>query len=317
MKAIAVEQFGQQPRLMELPVPEPARGEVLVAIEAASINPMDWKIAEGAMDGQMPHIFPLIMGFDGAGRVVAAGPGTSRFKIGDRVFGQLWGSEVGKGTFAQYAALAEEPATGAMQRIPEGISMRDAAALPTAGMTAMGVLEPAGCTPGQTLLIIGATGGVGSLVTQLAAAAGIHVIATARDDARARIVSFGASETINHAEEEVTDALTRNHPDGIDAVLDLAGDQQLCTDVAQHVRDGGAIVSTAFALSDELLGQSRIKATNFWLDQRPVMLDRISREVAAGRLIMDVEDELDLSETPAAIARKKAGGARGKTVIRI
>jgi NADPH:quinone reductase-like Zn-dependent oxidoreductase len=121
MKAIAVENFGDEPRLMELPDPEPAPGEVLVAIDTASINPMDWKAAQGALRAMMENEFPLVLGFDGAGRVEATGPGTSRFAVGDLVHGQFWGETIGRGTFAERVAIATWPSHGALELVPEGI----------------------------------------------------------------------------------------------------------------------------------------------------------------------------------------------------
>src|ERR1700733_13216075 len=146
---------------MELPEPEPEPGEILVAIDAASINPMDWRVAQGALRHRMRHQFPLVLGFDGAGRVEATGPGVTRFRVGDRVHGQFWGETIGRGTFAELVTIAAQPLRGALERIPEGLESGLAAALPTAGMTADGALAMTGCQSGQTLLIIGATGGVG------------------------------------------------------------------------------------------------------------------------------------------------------------
>ncbi len=143
----------------------------------------------------MEHEFPLVLGFDGAGRVEAVGAGAGRFAVGDLVHGQFWGDTVGRGTFAERVAIADRPSHGALELVPEGLKPGPAAAAPTAGMTAEGAVAKTGCGPGQTLLILGATGGVGVLAAQLAARAGITVIATARGEARAWIEGFGASET--------------------------------------------------------------------------------------------------------------------------
>ena len=314
MKAIAVESFGQQPRLMELPDPEPGPGEVLVSIDAASVNPMDWKAAQGAFESMMPNELPLIPGFDGAGRVEAIGPGVSRFEVGERVFGQMWGDTVGRGTFAQYVAVSEEPANGALAPIPEGISTSQAAALPTTGMTALGALEATGCGRDQTLLIVGATGGVGSLATQFAAAAGIRVIATARADAEGWIRNLGATDTIDYAQRELADTLADNYPEGVDA-LGVVGDQKLFASAAGHVRDGGAAVSIAYGAPQELTDDQRIAASNYTLHDKPALLERVSRELADGRIALQIQEEITLDQAPAALARNQSGGARGKTVI--
>jgi NADPH:quinone reductase-like Zn-dependent oxidoreductase len=316
MKAIAVENFDDEPRLVELPDPKPGPGEVLVAIDTAAINPIDWKAAQGAFREMMENEFPLVLGFDGAGRVEALGPGTGRFAVGDLVHGQFWGDTVGRGTFAERVSIAERPSHGALELVPEGLQPGLAAAVPTAGMTAEGALEKTSCQPGQTLLILGATGGVGVLATQLAVRAGITVIATARGDAGAWIESFGAAETIDYARRPVAEALADAHPDGIDAVLDLVGNDEQVTSAAQHVRDGGTMISTAFGVTDGLSSQNRITAANYQVDDKPGRLEHVTEALATGQLVIPVQDEVALADGAAAIARHRRGGARGKTLIR-
>lgn len=318
MKAVAVEGFGERPRLMDLPDPEPGPGEVLVSVEAASINPLDMAVARGMLEGQMTHEFPLVLGFDAAGRVEARGSDAARFEVGEPVFGQLWGTTIGRGTFARYVAVAERPAYGAMAPIPEGVSMGHAAALPTAGMTALGALEATGCGRDRTLLIVGTTGGVGSLATQLAAATGIRVVATARADARDWIRGLGAAETVDYAERGLGDALEATHPEGVDALLDLVGDQRLFATAARHVRDGGTAVSIAFGAPEELTAQDRITASNYVSGQKkPALLERVGRDLAGGRIAIPIQEEVALDQAPGALARIQSGGSRGKTVVRI
>jgi NADPH:quinone reductase len=316
MRAIAVENFGDEPRLMEIPDPVPGPGEILVAICAASINPMDWKAAQGAF-GMMENEFPLVLGFDGAGRVEAVGAGAGRFAVGDLIHGQFWGDTVGRGTFADRVAIAERPSHGALELVPEGLKPGLAAAVPTAGMTAEGALAKTGCGPGQALLILGATGGVGVLATQLAARAGITVIATARGGAGAWIRGFGASETIDYTERPVAAALAAAHRGGIDAVLDLVGNTEQVTSAAQYVRDAGTVISTAFGVPDELSSQNRITAANYQLDDKSARLEHVTEALAAGQLVIPIQDEVTLADGVAAIARHRVGGARGKTLIRI
>jgi hypothetical protein len=106
MKAIAVQNFGDEPELMEVPDPEPGPGEVLVAIDTASINPMDWKAAQGAFRAVMATEFPLVLGFDGSGRVEALGPGAGRFAVGDLVHGQFWDDTVGRTALTRCSILS-------------------------------------------------------------------------------------------------------------------------------------------------------------------------------------------------------------------
>lgn len=223
MKAIAVNRFGDSPQVLDLPDPEPGPGEVLVGMRFASINPVDWVGADGGLTEFTPNRFPLILGFDGVGRIEALGAGVLRFAVGDLVHGQFWGDVLEFGTYAERLTIVERPAFGALQMVPDSVDPRLAAALPTAGMTADGALERVGCQAGQTLLILGATGGVGVLATQLAAQAGLTVIATARDDARAQVRRLGAAETIDYGTQSVDDALAASCPGGVHGVLDLVG----------------------------------------------------------------------------------------------
>jgi NADPH:quinone reductase len=304
MRAIAVENFGDEPGLMELPDPEPGPGEVLVAIAAASINPVDWNAAQGAFRAITAHQFPLVLGFDGAGRVEALGAGTGRFAIGDLVHGQFWGDTVGRGTFAERVAIAGRPAHGALGLVPEGLQPGPAAAVPTAGMAAEGAMEKTGCGPGQVLLILGATGGVGVLATQLAVRAGITVIATARGEAGAWIQGSGASETIDYTTRPVAAALAGAHPDRTDAVLDLTGSPEQVSGAAGCVRNGGTVISTAFGVTDELARQDRITVANYWLDDRPARLQRVTQALTAGQLVIPIQAEVALAD----------GGRRSRTV---
>lgn len=167
------------------------------------------------------------------------------------------------------------------------------------------------------MLIIGATGGVGSFATQLAAARGAYVIATARAGAGQWIRGLGASETIDYAERPVSAALAATHPEGIDALLDLVGDKQLFATAAQHVHDGGVATSIAFGAPGELTDDSRITASNYVNQRKQALLGRVSSELAARRIRAEIQTEVPLDQAPAALARNRAGDARGKTVIRI
>src|SRR4051794_31291282 len=269
MKAIAVDDFNEEPHLMDLPDPKPGPGEILVAIDAASINPIDWKAAQGAFRGMMDTEFPLVLGFDGAGRVEALGPGADRFAVGDLVHGEFWGDFLGRGTFAERVAIAERPSHGALELVPDHLDVSLAAAVPTAGMAAHGALEKTNCHAAQTLLILGATGGVGVLAAQLAVRAGITVIATVRGEAAATwMKGLGAFETIDYTEHPIAAALAAAHPDGVDAILDLVGTAEQVSSAAESVRDGGTVVSTAFGLTDHLARQDRISAANCQINDK-------------------------------------------------
>ncbi|MFK0282290.1 NADP-dependent oxidoreductase [Streptomyces sp. NPDC090499] len=315
MRAVAVRGIGGTPELMELPVPAPAPGEVLVEMEAASVNPIDMGIAAGTFEGRMPHVYPLVLGVDGVGRVTEAGEGVCGLKPGDLVHGQFFRSPLGHGTFAEYTVVTEFPNHGALQRVPDGMTAEIAAALPTAGMTALGVLEAMGLRAGQSLLIVGATGGVGVCAVQLAAALGAEVIATARPDADRWIRQLGAAQTVDYTAGDTAEHVRKTHPDGIDAFLDLTRDTARFGTHAALVRDGGAAASVTFTAPPELLGSDRIAVHNFEMRDKPDLLARITAEAASGRITVPVQRAVTPQELPDVLAR--AGGARGKTVVRI
>ncbi|MFC1421123.1 NADP-dependent oxidoreductase [Streptacidiphilus cavernicola] len=315
MRAIAVHAPGGTPELMELPVPRPAPGEVLLELVAASLNPIDAGIAEGRMS--MPSVYPLILGVDGVGRVVEAGEAVHGLKPGDMVHGQFFRTPLGHGTFADYTVVTESPDNGALQHVPDGMPADIAAALPTAGMTALGVLEAMGVHAGQSVLILGATGGVGVVAVQLASAWGAEVIATARPDADRWIRKLGAARTTDYTTGDIAEQVRRTHPGGVDALLDLTRDPARFSAYAGLVRDGGAAASVTFTAAPELLASERISVSNFMMQDKPDLLARITAEVASGRITVPVQQTLTLDQTAEALARNTAGGARGKTTVRI
>jgi NADPH:quinone reductase len=315
MRTVAVRKTGDTPELMELPVPHPAPGEVLVKLAAASVNPIDIDIAEGRLP--MPQVFPLVLGVDGAGRVTAVGEGVRGLKVGDVVHGQFLRAPLGHGTFAEYALVTETPDSGALQRVPDGMPAEIAAALPTAGMTAIGTLENIGLQSGQSILVVGATGGVGVFAVQLAAARGAEVIATARPETEGWIQDLGAAQTVDYTAGEVAEQVRKTHPDGVDAVLDLTRDPDRFAEHAGLVRDGGAAVSAALIATPQLLASERIAVINFMMRDKSDLLARITAEATAARITVPIQRTVALDEAPGALALNAAGGARGKTTVRI
>ncbi len=168
MRAITVSSYGASPSVTELPTPQAGPGQVLIATQAAGMNPMDMQIANGGWQDQMPATFPMVLGADLAGTVREDGPGAARFAPGDEVFGQLLIPPLGStGTYAQYVACGQD---APLARIPAGLDPVTAAALPTVGVTAMQIAESLAPLDGKIVLIVGATGGVGSFLTQFACA---------------------------------------------------------------------------------------------------------------------------------------------------
>ncbi|HUI38958.1 MAG TPA: NADP-dependent oxidoreductase, partial [Thermoplasmata archaeon] len=279
MRAVAVRAFGAPPEIMELPVPEPAEGELLVRVSGASVNPFDWKISDGILKDHRPHVFPLVLGTDGSGTVEKVGAGVREFRAGDRVFGQFLHDPVGTGT---YAELATVPERNAIVRPPPNLDLVEAAGVPMAGMTALESVDALGARSGDLVLIVGATGGVGSFATQLASSRGLLVIATARPGADAAMRALGASETIDHTAGDLVDRLRSAHPDGLAGLVDLASD---AAGFARHVtlvRRGGAAATTRFVAVPGAPGASGVRQINIDLHPRRELLERLSEEIRAG-----------------------------------
>ncbi|MEV0577404.1 NADP-dependent oxidoreductase [Streptomyces sp. NPDC050392] len=308
MRAIAVSTFRADPALVEVPKPDPDTGEVRVKIEYASLNPHDWQRADGAGADALP----LLVGVDYAGRVDMIGSGDNRFRVGDHVFGRAGGPAAGPGTYCDYVCV---PQDSAIALVPRGLHPRTAAALPSAGTAAAQILEAVALRGHETLLVVGAAGGVGSFLTQLAAARDVRVIAAVRGDERSRMGSLGAAATLDVTAGPVAEAIRAACPDGVDALADLASATPAAFAAhAAAVRPGGIALSTlGVAAGAPLTGG--VRGIDFRLDPNPVLLEVLAAGAAEGLLRVLIDIELPLEKAPQALDRNRTGGARGKTVI--
>ncbi|MFJ5799482.1 NADP-dependent oxidoreductase [Streptomyces decoyicus] len=313
MRAVAVSAFGEKPQLMDLPQPEPGPGEVLVRLSAAGLNPVDWKIADGMFGDAMPVAFPLVLGSDGAGEVLAIGDGVRRFTVGDAVFGQFQRPEQGGGSYCELAVTDESRLAHAARSVTYATS----AALPTAGMTAYNLVEETRVTEGTRVLIVGATGGVGTFVTQLAAGRGAEVIATARPAKAELMRTLGAAETVDHTAGPLADQVLAAHPDGVDVLIDMIGGPGEFAGLTRTVRDGGTAVSLIGSADADELTEHNLRGFNFVNRPSPQLLEILAGHVDAGRLTVLVGREVGLEEAPEALEASRTGRAQGKTVLAV
>ncbi|MFB8118533.1 NADP-dependent oxidoreductase [Streptomyces sp. NPDC055962] len=311
MRAIAVSAFCAEPCLVEIPKPDPEAGEVRVKVEYAALNPLDWQTADGPPGGAVPHVFPLVLGTDFAGRVDMIGSGDNIFRVGDPVFGRVTAPPLGRcGAYAEYVCV---PQRSPIALVPPDLPLRIAAALPSAGTTAAQILSSTAVRSGLSLLVVGATGGVGSFLTQLAAARGTGVVAAVRGDEGRRMGELGATATVDTtAGAQAMEAAVRDlYPDGVDALVDLVStDAASFAAYASLVRDGGVTVTTR-----GVPAPPGVAWTDFRLAPSAVLLEELAAEVARGELGVPVDMELPLEKAPQALAQNRAGGARGKTVF--
>ncbi|MEV0384478.1 NADP-dependent oxidoreductase [Nonomuraea sp. NPDC050643] len=314
MRAIAISAFGADPELIEVPEPEPRPGELLVRLRAASYNPVDTKIASGAMKDRMSPRFPLIMGQDGAGVVAAVGAEVTGFRPGDEVYGRFTDPARGLGAYAEYGVVAED---GPVARMPKGMLPEQAAAVPTATGTARDLVGAARLDAGQTVLIVGATGGVGQQAIQLAALRGAHVIATAAPGAEDLVRDLGAEESVDHTRGPVHEQVRGIRPGGIDAVFDLVTPAGSTGPMEELLRPGGVICSVVHALDPEALAARERRGVNVVNHVTGEVLADLADLIDAGRLRVRLVARVPIERAPGALAEWATWHARGKAVIAI
>jgi NADPH:quinone reductase-like Zn-dependent oxidoreductase len=308
MKAFAITARDTQPTVQDLPTPEPAIGEVLVEVEAASVNGFDLSVAAGYVWDMIPHEFPVVLGRDLVGTVTAVGDGVENFSVGDRVAGVIPGMALGlrTGTLAEYVAV---PAS-ALTRVPAGVDAQQAAVVGLAGIAAQDALEALAVEAGETVLVSGATGGVGSIAVQLARQAGATVIGTARPGKEEEYVrGLGTAHTVDWA-GDLTTAIEGIAPDGVDKALHFAGD---AATIAQLVRAGGTIASTLGA-TPEALGRDDITLSGIMAAATADKLAHLLDLVATGKVRVNIEATVPLARAQQALALF-ADGTLGKVLI--
>jgi N-ethylmaleimide reductase len=301
-RAIALTEFGgaNALKLSSTPVPEAKPGFVVVRVKAAGINGLDWKIREGYLKDVFKTEFPAVLGLELAGEVSAVAAG-SRFAVGDRVFGL---AAPGSGAYADYVAVPE----AILAPTPAVLPDPKAAALPVAGLTAWQMLHAAG-TPkaGETVLVHGAAGGVGTLLVQMAKRLGLKVIATASATSRSHLLALGVDMVIDREAQKFED-IVKN----VDLVIDLVG-----ADVPdrswQVLRASGALVSSArFDVAAPRTDGRRGFA--FQMQPDSERLRKIAEAAAAGELSITISETVSLSDVPTAIERNRTGHGPGKIV---
>jgi NADPH:quinone reductase len=312
MRAVTVSRFGESPVLTQVTTPSAGPGQVLIRMSAAGMNPMDIKLASGEWR-PAPAVFPMVLGVDGAGVVEAAGEGTTRFGPGDEVFGRLFIPPIGaSGTYAEYVAVtAEAP----LARVPDGVDLVVAAAVPTAGLTGLSLVELVDPLDDQVVLIIGAAGGVRAFTTQFAVNGGARVIANIDAGAQDRMRSYGVRETIIHSKESVKDAVRKSHPDGVDVLIDLVSEAKAFASHATFVRPGGTAITTQYVADLEALQASGILGVNFALRATSDLLERVGRALTDRTIAAPPITQISLDDVPEMFRPQAQYHANGKTVI--
>jgi NADPH:quinone reductase-like Zn-dependent oxidoreductase len=314
MLAVRYHTFGDPPglRLEEVQVPVPASGEVLVRVRAASVNPVDWKIATGSFRVLVRGGLPRVMGSDFAGEVCGLGDGVSGYASGQRVFGFIDPFRRASGTFAEFCPVPVEY----VHPIPDSLTDAEATALACTGATAVTLCTLGRVAAGHRVLVNGAAGGVGHATVQVAAARGAQVTAVASAARHDFVRGLGATACIDYRTEPMT-----AWPGNFDAVLDCV------PNVARRMqsrllRDHGNYVTTVpggvTLLLDPLLNRlGGIRRHGVMLQPQPAIMRELLDLIVQRRLRAEIEQEYPLAEAPQAVERSRSGQVRGKLVLRV
>ncbi|MGW2343364.1 NADP-dependent oxidoreductase [Streptomyces sp. NPDC001661] len=281
--------------LIDAEKPRTGSGRIRIAVRAAGVNPVDWRIREGQVLGAHPTELPSGLGLDAAGVVDEVGEGVEGVEVGDRVFGE------GVETYAEFAVLT------AWARMPEGLTFEEAAGYPSVVETALRIIREVGVRPGQTLLVSGASGGVGSAVLQIARDRGIEVIGTAGAANQDYLRGLGArATTYGEGWVERVRRLGR-----VDAALDLAG-SGVIRELVELTGDPQKVISIADLGAPEFGVRFSGVAGSV-----PDALAEAVTLIARGKLHIPVEKAYTLAEAPTAHADSRAGHTRGRRVLTV
>jgi NADPH:quinone reductase-like Zn-dependent oxidoreductase len=304
MKAIRIHQFGDAGtlKLEEVPRVSISDDQILVRVHDAGVNPIDWKIRKGYLKAVMPPSFPLTIGQDFAGEVAEHGKAAKRFATGDRVFG------FANGAYAEFAAAPEST----VAKMPKSMDFITAAALPTAGLTALQIIRDAvGARPGMTILIHGAAGGVGSFASQIAKNIGARVTGTASNDDIEYLKSIGVDTIIDYKKERFEDRVRE-----LDAVVDLVGGDTLTRSFAV-VKRGGVLVSTVQPVDESAAKRTGIRAVHIVMQRNAKDLVDLAGLVEKGAVTPRLAQTLSLSEARQAQELSETGKTRGKVILKV
>jgi NADPH:quinone reductase-like Zn-dependent oxidoreductase len=287
-----------------LPVPTPNSGEVLIAVHGAGVSVWEADFRQHPNEHMR---FPAVLGGDGAGTVVAIGPDTQGFKVGDEVYG------TGYGFYAEYARARADR----IARIPKGISLTEASVLAISGLSALqGIDDVLQLKSGESVIIHGAAGGVGTLAIQLAKLRGARVLATVSDDAGAALARrLGADAVVNGRTGDIAAAAQQFAPNGVDGVLGLAGGEALerCIDALR--RDGKGRVAYLYGLEPIPRPRGAIRMILYSFVGGTRALERLNNAAEAAKLRVPVAAEYALADAAEAHRRLAAGHLLGKIAL--
>ena len=307
MKAVRIHGYGgpEVIRYEDASPPTIAADEVLVAVHATSINPVDLATRAGHFQNKIPVMFPWTLGLDLSGVVAKVGPNVTGFAIGDAVFG--YSNMMRQGADAEYAVISASE----IAHKPQSLDFVEAAAVPVTGLTAWQALSIGGLQAGQTVLIHGAGGGVGSLAVQFAKAQGARVSATAAGDKLDLVRSLGAESVIDYTTTRF-EKVVHN----VDVVLALVGGEVIERSWGV-LKPGGVLVTTAAEIDPETAAARGVRGTGMLTQPNGAQLAEIAAFFDTGAVKPVVSTILPLAEAAQAHKLAGSGHVRGKIVLRV
>lgn len=292
MKAILLQGYGgvEQLSYEDVPQPQPQAGEVLVKVMGTSINPVDWKIRRGDMQGLMPLELPAILGRDVAGTIAGTGAKVGRFREGDKVMGLV------RHAYAEFLVTKIET----LALIPTGLEIEDAAALPLVLLTGAQLIEQGvQPQPGQTVLITGAVGSVGRSAVYVAKRHGMKVIAGVRDSQRKEAQTLGVDQVVAIDHEGIAQI------GQVDAIADTVG-HNVIAKLMPHIRSGGVLASVLGKPQDA--DGKNFTVREVWAQPDAEKLQQLAEAVAHGDLSIPIAKRMKLSQAGEAQRLAEAGG---------
>jgi NADPH2:quinone reductase len=309
MRAFTLDSFDTSPGLREdLPAPEVGDDQLLVRVQASSVNPVDAFIAAGILKGMAEHTFPVVLGRDYAGVVEQVGPAVTGYAPGDEIYGWLLHANptVHKGSWAELIAV---PQGGSVARRPATVDVAQAGAAPLAALTALAASDALELGAGATVLVVGASGGVGSFAVQLAAHAGATVLAPGLAEDQDYLRGLGAAEVLDR-NADIVAAVRERYPEGVDALLDLVSQSpDQLNAYAAVVGDGGRIASSVGA-AGQGPGRTNVSA----LPGRE-NLERLAELLADGTLSVPIQASYPLAQADQALKALPSQHTQGKLAI--
>lgn len=310
MRAAFFEEFGGPAKIKigKLDKPEPGEGEVLIKVEAAGVNPVDAAVTKGMLNEVIPAEFPAIPGWDVSGTIEQRGHSSRRFKEGDEVYAYARRPKIKHGTFAEYISLPESY----VSKRPDKITAEEAGGIPLVGLTAyQSLFDAAKLKKGETVLILGASGGVGSMAIQLAKWRGAHVVAVAGPSNQEYMQKLGADDTIDYSKGDVGDAVIKAVPNGADVIFHCSRGNSL-QQSSDTLKKNGRLISITNSNPGR---RNDVYFEYVFVEPDAVQLEHLAELADDGHLSVHISKTYDLDETAKALSEIEKLHTRGKMVI--